>query len=464
MRCFPPIYVLFCAALFSTVTDQGEQQPAYQSRIDWLGKNSIGIRSIDPDDNDFSDLVPLKSVLAKVRIIQLGEDYHGDGASLWAKQRLVRFLHEEMGFDILAWENGFFPMEEMNNQLDSGQLLQVDHIWGEAGLTKLLYDYVRTTRKTAHPLHFTGIDVHFGMAPVFQKRLFEFLDRYNPDLALAEDRQAITEFLAILYPLPIRFKELTEERHVRWQAAIGRVRDALRQNARQAQNAREFEFLARSLDGLASLEEQGHIAMTAGMGLAMNVHRGRTMGENLISLARDYYPNQKIIVWAHSGHISRNISTIDFSPSFLQQGFGRSSPEQVQNKLWKEYKEIGNFIHDAFGDDAVYCIQMLPFQGSRGLRWGKPFLVDMIPDSLESLLHETNQKYSFVDFRSVPPSHWLRTPQMAHIGVSEARAVWPDVFDGLFFIDTMFPNNESGDPPAGVRTKRAEPGKPMPKD
>jgi len=74
----------------------------------WLSENAMPIHSIDPNDDDFADLMPLKHILGSARIVMLGEATHGDGATFYAKQRLVRFLHEVMGFNVLAWEAHFF--------------------------------------------------------------------------------------------------------------------------------------------------------------------------------------------------------------------------------------------------------------------------------------------------------------------------------------------------------------------
>ena len=40
--------------------------------------------------------------------MQLGESGHGVREFNLAKVRLIRFLHEEMGFDVLAFESGLF--------------------------------------------------------------------------------------------------------------------------------------------------------------------------------------------------------------------------------------------------------------------------------------------------------------------------------------------------------------------
>ena len=54
------------------------------------------------------DLIFLKEVLKDKRIVLLGEQSHGDGATFEAKVRLIKFLHQELGFTILSFESGLY--------------------------------------------------------------------------------------------------------------------------------------------------------------------------------------------------------------------------------------------------------------------------------------------------------------------------------------------------------------------
>jgi hypothetical protein len=54
----------------------------------------VAIRTVDPADQDFSDLEPLRAAIGTARIVQLGEPSHGAGSSFAAKTRLVMFLHQ----------------------------------------------------------------------------------------------------------------------------------------------------------------------------------------------------------------------------------------------------------------------------------------------------------------------------------------------------------------------------------
>src|SRR5262249_24603315 len=75
------------------------------------------LRTLDPDDTDFSDLRPLRALIRDASIVILGEQTHGDGTTFKAKVRLLRYLHEQLGFDVLAWESGEFDCEMMNRAI-----------------------------------------------------------------------------------------------------------------------------------------------------------------------------------------------------------------------------------------------------------------------------------------------------------------------------------------------------------
>jgi erythromycin esterase len=117
--------MLFCAALIMSASGAGGSYLIDDSeKIQWIKKNGIPIRSTHPDDADFSDLMPLVDKIGDARVVLLGEQSHGDGTVFLMKARLVRFLHEVMGFDVMAWESGLYDCREMDAALRSDMPLQ----------------------------------------------------------------------------------------------------------------------------------------------------------------------------------------------------------------------------------------------------------------------------------------------------------------------------------------------------
>ncbi|MCH7872717.1 MAG: erythromycin esterase family protein, partial [Planctomycetes bacterium] len=137
--------------------------------------------------------------------------------------------------------------------------------------------------------------------------------------------------------------------------------------------------------------------------------------------------NRKMIVWAHSGHLMR----------------GSSQIQEIENKFkTQETVAAGQHLHDALGD-GVYSIMITAYGGKR-LDWrNEPHDLPAPPEgSLEDLFHRAGLKFGFVDLRGLRKDHWLRGRLVARpIAHHPMRADWGQVFDGVFFIDTMTPTS-----------------------
>lgn len=423
---------------FRDVAPRAEDAP----KVDWLSKNALAVRSIDPADDDFSDLMPLKKIISGARVVQLGEQSHGDGATFYAKARLVRFLHEQMGFEVLAWESGFFECEEMNRALASDLPLReaaqqgVYGHWSRSGLLAPLFEYARSTLKTGRPLRQTGFDMQFwwsgagGSAGSYPNRLFELFDRLDPGLASSADRKTIAALRAALRDAGT-YKPTKEDREKN-RAAIERLTSALRDKAASVEDAAEIRFFLKTLEDLAALEE---LRATSNYEF-----RDRKMAENLVWLANDWYAGRKIIVWGASVHLARNTATIDR----LKEG-----------ARYDQFVNMGEVVHQQLGKE-VYTVGFTAYRiwAANPMMTALRRLDPPAADSLETLLHATGRPYAFVDFRGLPKGHWLRNPILSRpFGYAQMRSDWTGNLDGLFFTDVMFPNTTTGFVPSGVRTK-----------
>ena len=77
-------------------------------RVDWLKKHAAPITTLDigKQNDRFAELKPFGEAVGDARVVFLGEQTHGDGTTFEAKARLIRYLHEVKGFDVLAFESG----------------------------------------------------------------------------------------------------------------------------------------------------------------------------------------------------------------------------------------------------------------------------------------------------------------------------------------------------------------------
>jgi hypothetical protein len=72
----------------------------------WAAAHAVALTTVEPSE-DLSDLLPLKSMIGKARVVALGEPMHGAHEPLAFRNRLIRFLVEQVGFTAVALESGF---------------------------------------------------------------------------------------------------------------------------------------------------------------------------------------------------------------------------------------------------------------------------------------------------------------------------------------------------------------------
>src|SRR5262249_16345115 len=80
--------VLAVLMVFPGVAAANSTTPAetsIEARVAWLKKHVAPLRSIDPADEDFADLEPIRQAIGDARVVQLSEQSHGDGATFHAR-------------------------------------------------------------------------------------------------------------------------------------------------------------------------------------------------------------------------------------------------------------------------------------------------------------------------------------------------------------------------------------------
>ena len=441
----PLLGIIFGTALVIVGTGvQAAGQESEAQKVAWLKDHGVTIRATDIKDNDFSDLMPLVDKIGQARVVMLGEQSHGDGTVFLLKGRLIRFLHEVMGFDVLAWESGFYDCREMNAALASPLPLEdaiargIFGIWGLSAQVYPLFEYARSTVATPNRLEMAGFDCQLSSPSAWDTlpgRMIEFIERADAKALSPEFKDKLRgltkdkNFMAV--PAKERAARLAFYRTL--PAVFARAEPGLK----RYYGAREIGFWKRifgnlqtffgSLDILGTATEQKRNPTAAEM-------KGRdiSMGENLTFLANEYYAGRKIIVWAASSHNLRDPQSIHASMPGMED-------------IYKGYITEGQTAYSHLGDD-IYSIAFTAYQGRIGYANQKVAGQDIgvaPAGSLADLMHKTGEKLLFVDLRefSRTPSHWLHKPIVDRpLGHSPMETDWTKQFDALIFTDVLEPS------------------------
>jgi erythromycin esterase len=427
----------------ATLLFLAQPAPERDPRVAWLAKNATRIRSLDPSDGDFSDLEPLRAALKGARVVMLGEQNHGDGTTFLAKTRLIRFLHERMGFNVLAFESGLYDCPKAWEFLIKGEEPRaalsrgIFGVWSRSREVQPLFDYIGKESKSAHPLELAGVDNQTtGSAAenFLAADLAAFLARIDPKLAEGEEWNRVARVIGQLNrsawelreaPVPPANEQEAFARTIeRWRSSIAE-RD--QSPATRPWSGSFWRQLLASLRTFAEQEWRTDYAdRIANTPVAVFTMRDVQMGKNLIWLARERYPKEKIIVWAATAHNARALSTIKTSDPKLTRLYAGWTPmgEVAWKKLGSELYSIGFIAHE--GEGARYMAK-------------NSTIISSSRDSLEDLFTRASFETAFVDFRHPPAGgRWLHTTLTAKLlGYTEMQADWTRVVDGVVFIKRM---------------------------
>lgn len=431
------VTVLLSAMLLPGIACGTAGGPSLDDRVVWLKKHAVAVRSIDPADEDFADLVPIKDRLAGVRVVLLGEPSHGEGSALQAKARLAKFLHRQAEFDVLVWEAGLYEARQIDRRLRAGCAWNdafasgLPDFWSSSVQVRPLLEYAAASYRGARPLEVSAFSIGWS---TLCADLAEFFDRADPTLLTPGDRDELAALRDHMKKLGTRPRP-KNPREPAELAVVLRILDMLKSEGRpggrltRAYPPEEIEFVQRATENLVFYARQMNRPLSTG-GTDDNP-QGEQEGSNLLYLCRQRYAQRKLVVWAHSCHLIRNCAGV----------------EELGRKFrTNEIVPAGDHLYRALGRE-VYSVMFVAYGGSEGIWWEEPRSLRLPPGgSLEDLLHRTGLPAAFVDLRSLPSDHWLRQPLVARpLAFEPLRARWSETFDAVFFVDQATPNARTAD-------------------
>lgn len=413
------------------------------TRIDALRREAVVLRTIDPTDADFSDLEPLAAAIGGARIVVLGEATHSEGATSAVKARLCIFLHQRLGFDVLAWEAGVLACDRLDAALrdervplEEAKTRMMRGGWDAIEETQRLFEHARASWRTNRPLRMAGFD---GERPPFGSTdlqdamalLDARLDAFDLD---DRDRDRIRAFGDRTHGYISSEPDAVEpEERSAQRALLGSVMEALDEDEAQLLMAPVERGFYRTALQTALISDEGRHRRHHGPREGLGHLRDRQMAVAFRWLANERFPGHRIIIWAATAHLTRNTKTLE-----------------PVDRTWnyRDAEHMGDTVFADFGTD-LYTIAVTSHHGRTGRVWPEGSNreshiedVDLpIPDTFEDLAHRAGSAVTFHDLRGRPEGHWLRGSFVARpLGFIPTSAVWADVVDAFLFIDEMTPD------------------------
>lgn len=387
------------------------------------------IREVNANNDLVSDLRFLDTLLDQKRIIFIGEADHGDGTAKFAKARLIKYLNEKLGFDVLIFERSFYELNKMTQFLkskvhDPYYLLKEGFAYQEliSPATESMFPSLIKLSKH-RDFAIEGVDImHNSWYSIFFE---DDLLQYGLSKKLVQKYARDLRFLSLVSTCESCGLEALEGSSFSF--------DEFNSNSDLIAN----EIIANS--NIKKLDSEFVLkVMESNLGLSKWVYsrlnvknpnsieslssrwelRDEIMSKNLTWLISKRYDTRKIIVSTSTYHISTGISQIPTMADLL--------PDSIRAKS--------------------YFLPIVSYSGRHGYKLGES--TDVIEtykrdsSSVEFLLHSMNIPYLFVDFNSLSDDNKnvINKLKMTPSSALNNRAKWTNIYNGVLFIDHMEPD------------------------
>jgi erythromycin esterase-like protein len=377
----------------------------------------LKIDDLEIETGNFENFNSLKDELNGVKIVSLGEGNHYMGTTFKAKVAMIKYLHDSLDFDVIAFESGLYDCKVTNDSLQtrkSSKNLFFDGLFGvwKCNEVEDLYDYLTENyNQEKNPLDFIGIDNQLlGNSKKFLKadfyKLFDSLQNYSSEI-IESDR-----FYSILDEVirTSNFKQNFSIDDTTYFSGKLRIINHIIEEY-HLENRPYYQFWKQLCNNIIS-------DYTRMFFQPFGAIRDSMMYENLKWYMK-LHPEKKIIIWAASGHIM-------FEP--------RNNDSNN--------KPMGTYLKNNFKEQ-YYAIVFTTYTGKYGNK-DKGLLSFKIKKSTgNSIEHNIHKNYcgnfALFSLRNNKNKEFIEQKKITHvkIGRNENIMIPFEFADALFYIKEM---------------------------
>jgi erythromycin esterase len=409
----------------------------------WIAAHAVPVRS-ETYAGDFSDLEPFGKIVGDKRIVGLGESSHGVGDYSSLKIRLIKYLHEKRGFNVIAFESEMFDDYVVNRKLKTADPTLVMrkccfYLWWSSEFLDL-FRYLKAEAATNHPLILAGFDIQEGGNPKREAAFRAVISPLDAPYAVAAARQD-KQYLKLINTAIVKptkanlsaLKAAEPEMATFYTGLADWMARHMRELVAASKSDPHLPGLMRQVAvGSPAYADEIYLAYTSPNTPATDVARDAAMAADVSYLANSLYKGEKIILWSHNAHLAR------------EEGF----------------VNMGSQIASEFGSQ-YYATGLLPYRGSGNLIPGPRFVYqEPRPPaaSIDAILYYSRWRWAYVDMTRQPAdagNAWMSGSPLAYefygsydspgyrqpalYNYYDPPTVPNELFDGVMYVDTIHP-------------------------
>ncbi|MDR2148776.1 MAG: erythromycin esterase family protein [Tannerella sp.] len=385
-----------------------------QNEIAALKKYIYPLRTYEPDGGDTKDLKILDQFVGNSKVVALGEVTHGSSEIFKMKNRIIRYLADNKGFDIFSIEANMPEAYKVSDYAIRGEgdpkkLIAGMYFW--TWRTEEVLNMVEWMRKFNQPkqrIEFTGFDMQY-----YSGSINELLDAFQEKKEVSDQ---INELQKILDGIRNRSQQNRGMISLAYNEA--KTIDSLIMSVNSGIETSSFptdkkNWLKQNITVIKQYLEMNN-----------SQWRDKCMAENFLWI-KDNNPDSKLVIWAHNAHIQKT-----------NQMMG----DHLAKRLGNEYVTFGFSFFDG----------SYTATGSKGLTSYEA--QQAYPGTLEYLLEQLKEPIFILDLKQIKADNpkeleWL-TGQLDFRSVGalggmqnefyERKII--DDFDYLIFIKSSSPS------------------------
>jgi len=372
------------------------------------------------------DLKAIGKSIGKAQIVLLGEQDHGDATSMEFKSRLVKYLHEEKGFNVLLFESDFYSLNTVieAQQSSIGSIKNyIQPFWSSTRAMQPLWDYLEEKNTGNVCVEVNGYAM--GFSTDFAKlNASENLNKIVINNKLPFKNSPNFTFVCEIFSKLLNgsTKQINKEDQERFYTYCDTLLAQVQQYAPSDSWSKQVLYNVK-----AKAENSW-----------LSNYRVKHNTANLIWLLNNKYPDKKIIIWTANIHAVKNYTALIEKDSSRIKRYNavvdKDSVHTMSHSLIEKHRVN------------VYSLVYISTSGAYTPRaWvnvaNSPEDIIIPENNIESLVSGSGTRYSFLNLKRLAEK---KSPQLEFSMIpvlhgTTFKANWSRIFDGIIFIGNQQP-------------------------